>query len=179
MEAGRWGCREELIAALSAATEVLEELPVSVSRLTGADLDAVLTVIDRLAAVAAAGRFTLAAEAEQRGEVAGSQAGSLRQWVTDRCPSLEPRDAGVVAKAVRELTVPALAPAKAAVAVARLSVAAGSSSRPSWRSWRRCCSSASRTRCWPGWSPWERAPGVPGCGRSGRRCWPGTAGVRS
>jgi len=81
-----WGCREELVAALSATTEVLGDLPVSAARLTGADLDAVLTVLDRLAAVAAAGRFTLAAEAEQRGEVAGSQAGSLRQWVAGARP---------------------------------------------------------------------------------------------
>jgi len=43
--AGLW-INEELIAALSATTDVLGELPVSVARLAGADLDAVLSVID-------------------------------------------------------------------------------------------------------------------------------------
>ena len=73
-------------------------------RLTGADLDAVLPVIDALAAVAGAGRFTVTAEAVERGEVTASQAGSTAQWVADRCPTLDAREAGLVAKAVRELS---------------------------------------------------------------------------
>ena len=125
MDTGRWGCSDELVAVLSAAADMLASLPVSVSRLTGADLDAVLSVVDRLAAVAAAGRFTLAAEAEQQGLVMGSQAGSLRQWVTERCPALEAREAGTVAKAVRELSGPDLELARVAVGAGRLSVPAG------------------------------------------------------
>jgi hypothetical protein len=126
---------EELVAVLSAATQVLRDLPGRVHALTGADLDVVLPVVDALAAAAGAGRFTLTAEAVARGEVAGSQAGSVPQWVADRCPSLDAREAGLVAKAVRELTVsgtagsPALAGAlvgaRAAVAEGRLSVSAG------------------------------------------------------
>jgi hypothetical protein len=103
-----------------------------VHRLTGADLDALLPVVDRLAAVAAAGRFTITADAVARGEVTASQAGSTAQWVADRCPSLDGRDAALLAKAVRELTDPsdtgpgrALAGARAAVAEGRLSVSAG------------------------------------------------------
>src|SRR4051794_22590514 len=105
---------EELVAVLSAATQVLRELPGRVHGLTGADLDVVLPVVDALTAAAAAGRFTLTAEAVARGEVAGSQAGSVPQWVADRCPSLDGREAGLLARAVRELAAPAVGPALAA-----------------------------------------------------------------
>jgi len=52
----------------------------------------------------------------------------VRQWVTDRCPSLDARDArdaGTLAKAVTLLNTPALEPARAAVATGGLSVPAG------------------------------------------------------
>ena len=125
MQAVAWGCGDELVAALSAVTRLLEELPVSVCRLGGGDLDAVMGELDRLAAAAAAGRFTVASEAEQRGEVRVSASGTVRQWVADRCPSLEASDAGVVAKAVTQLNTPALETARTAVAGGRLSVRAG------------------------------------------------------
>jgi hypothetical protein len=129
MDAGVRCYGDELVAVLSAATALLRELPVRVHRLTGPDLDAVLPVIDGLAAVAAAGRFTVTAEAVERGEVTASQAGTTAQWVADRCPTLDTRDAASVAKAVRELTTPPLAPllagARAAVEQGRLSVPAG------------------------------------------------------
>ena len=119
---------DELVAVLSAATAVLKDLPARVHGLTGAELDVVLPVIDALAAVTGAGRFTVTAEAVDRGEVASSQAGSTAQWVADRCPSLDGREAGLVAKAVRELTdrsTLVLAGARAAVEEGRLSVSAG------------------------------------------------------
>src|SRR6478736_4809691 len=132
MDTGMRTYGDELVAVLSAAAAVLSDLPARVHRLTGPDLDAVLPLVDRLAAVAAAGRFTLTADAVERGEVASSQAGSTAQWVADRCPSLDARNAGLVAKAVRELTDPsgtgqtsALAGARAAVQEGRLSVTAG------------------------------------------------------
>src|SRR6478735_3022295 len=124
MDTGMRTYGDELVAVLSAATAVLSDLPARVHRLTGPDLHAVLTVVDRLAAVAAAGRVTLTAEAADRGEVAGSQAGSTQQWVADRCPSLDARDAGLVAKAVRELAAPDLTAARMAVQGGRLSVSA-------------------------------------------------------
>src|SRR6478752_1317818 len=134
MDTGMRTYGDELVAVLSAATAVLSDLPARVHRLTGADLDAVLPLVDRLAAVAAAGRFTITAGAVDRGEVASSQAGSTQQWVADRCPSLDARDAGLVAKAVRELTdrstptaqalASALAGARVAVQEGRLSVSA-------------------------------------------------------
>src|SRR6478609_2486208 len=132
MDTGMRTYGDELVAVLAAATAVLSDLPARVHRLTGPDLDAVLPLVDRLAAVAAAGRFTLTADAVDRGEVASSQAGSTQQWVADRCPSLDARDAGLVAKAVRELTdqsgpgrASALAGARVAVREGRLSVSAG------------------------------------------------------
>ena len=53
----------------------------------------VLPVIDRLAAMAGAGRYTITADAESRGEVASSQAGTTAQWIAERCPSLDSREA--------------------------------------------------------------------------------------
>ena len=76
MDTGMRTYGDELVAVLSAATAVLSDLPARVHRLTGPDLDAVLPLVDRLAAVAAAGRFTITADAVDRGEVASSQAGS-------------------------------------------------------------------------------------------------------
>ena len=132
MDTGMRTYGDELVDVLSAASAVLADLPARVHRLTGADLDAVLPVVDRLAAVAAAGRFTLTADAVARGDVASSQAGSTAQWVADRCPTLDARDAGLVAKAVRELTdqsgsgqASALTAARVAVQKGRLSVSAG------------------------------------------------------
>ena len=127
MDIGDWTTGDELTALLASVAGVFEALPAQVHRLTGADLDAVLPMVDRVAAVAAGTRFTLTAEAVERGEVAASQAGSTQQWVADRCPSLDGREAGLVGKAVRELTgsgVPAglasaLAPAVEAVSSGR------------------------------------------------------------
>ena len=87
METGTWGSRDELVAVLSAAASALRALPMQVSRLDGPELDDILSVVDDLASVAAAGRFTIAGEADARGEVAASASGTLRQWLADRCPA--------------------------------------------------------------------------------------------
>jgi hypothetical protein len=125
--------RDELVDALTATTGLLRELPRCVHRLTGEELERVLTIVDGVAAMAAAGRFTVTAEGVGRGEVAASQAGSTQQWVAERCPSLDAREAGTVAKAVRELSVPGLTAARAAVADGRLSVSAGCVVASEWR----------------------------------------------
>ncbi len=125
MDAETWGCSDELVAALSAATRLLEDLPVQVCRLGSHDLGMVLGVADPLAAAASASRFTLTSEADQRGDVMASTSGTVRQWVADRCPTLDARDAGVVAKAVTRLNTPALETARAAVSIGRLSIPAG------------------------------------------------------
>jgi hypothetical protein len=122
MEPPAGGYGEQLVAVLSAAADLLADLPARVTRLTGTDLEVVLPVVDRLAALAGAGRYTLTADADQRGEIAASQAGTTAQWVADRCPCLDARDAALVAKAVRDLAGPDLAAAAAAVTAGRLSV---------------------------------------------------------
>jgi hypothetical protein len=127
MDIGGWTSGEELTALLAAVTAVFEALPGQLHRLTGPDLDAALSAVDRVAAVAAGTRFTLTAEAVARGEVASSQAGSVAQWVADRCPALDGREAGLVGKAVRELTSPRVAPE---LVVARDAVTAGRLSAP-------------------------------------------------
>ena len=124
---------EQLAAMLAAAAQELRQLSARAHRLTGADLHTVLPLVDALTAVAAAGRFTIAAEAEERGEVAASLAGTLAQWVSERCPSLEMREAGQVAKAVRELGTPTLSVAREAVAAGRISVASGCVVASEWR----------------------------------------------
>lgn len=60
---------DELVDLLSAATDVLRDLPARAHRLTGSDLDAMLAVIDRLAAMAEVGRLTVTTEAVDRGDV--------------------------------------------------------------------------------------------------------------
>src|SRR5689334_7452219 len=133
MEIGAGGYGDGLVALLAAAVEALRGLPSSVHRLTGAELTSVLSVVDQVGALSGAGRFTITAEAVQRGEVAASQAGSTQQWVADRCPSLDARESGVVAKAVRELGGPELVKARSEVGAGRLSVAAGCVVASEWR----------------------------------------------
>ncbi|HEU4999304.1 MAG TPA: DUF222 domain-containing protein [Lapillicoccus sp.] len=133
MTRGTGAYGDELVAVLDAALEALRDLPASVHRLTGAELGAVLTVVDEVGALSGAGRFTITAEAVERGEVAASQAGSTQQWVADRCPSLDAREAGVVAKAVRELADPRLAPVRGAVSEGRLSAPAACVVASEWR----------------------------------------------
>jgi hypothetical protein len=79
MDAGVRCYGEELLAVLSAATAALNDLPARIPRLTGADLDAVLPVIDGLAAVAGAGRFTVTAEAVDRGRSRPRRPGRRRR----------------------------------------------------------------------------------------------------
>ena len=174
MDTGMRTYGDELVAVLSAATAVLSDLPARVHRLTGPDLDAVLPLVDRLAAVAAAGRFTITADAVDRGEVASSQAGSTQQWVADRCPSLDARDAGLVAKAVRELTDqsgPGQTSASRLAALGWRCRRAGCRcppaawSPPSCGSWPRCWSRARSTRSPPAWSPWGRSTAAAGVRR--------------
>ena len=139
--------------------------------------------MDRLAAVAGAGRFTITADAVDRGEVASSQAGSTQQWVADRCPSLDARDAGLVAKAVRELTDPSGAGQASALAGARVGGAGGPAVGV-----RRLCGRVRAAAADPAAGAGRgrrgrRRAGRDGGGRrrrpgsagSGPPCWPGTA----
>jgi hypothetical protein len=127
------GYGDELVAVLTAAAEALQGLPASLYRLTSAELSTVLTAVDHVGALSGAGRYTITAEAVERGEVASSQAGSTQQWVVDRCPHLDAREAGVLAKAVRELAVPELEGARTAVRAGAVSVPAACVVASEWR----------------------------------------------
>jgi hypothetical protein len=133
MDTGLRSYGDEVVGVLAAATSVLRGLPGDLHRLGSDKLTSVLVAVDGLAAIAAAGRFTVTAEAVQRGDVASSQAGSTQQWVAERCASLDAREAGMVAKAVRELTGPALVAARRAVEDGGLSVGAGCVVASEWR----------------------------------------------
>ena len=74
---------DELVDLLSAATDVLRDLPARAHRLAGPDLDAMLPVIDRLAAMAEVGRLTVTTEAVDRGDVPSSFV-ELRERDRDR-----------------------------------------------------------------------------------------------
>jgi len=178
MEPGAWSGRDELVALLSAATTALLTLTDGVHRLSDPDVDVVLPVVDAVAAAAAAGRFTIARDAQQRGEVASSQAGSLAGWVAERCPSLDLRGAGVVGKAVRELASPDLAAAAEAVTNGRLSVEAGCVVASEWRQLAPLVEADAAAAVVAGLvaiGGTDGAAGVRGCGR---RCWRGTGSVR-
>ena len=67
MDTGMRTYGDELVAVLSAATAVLTELPARVHQLTDPDLHAVLPLVDRLAALAGAGRFTITVDGRRPG----------------------------------------------------------------------------------------------------------------
>lgn len=116
---------DEVVAVLERAIALGERLPDERYRLSGEDLSRVLPLLDRCRSLMAGGVFGVAWEAEVRGEVATSQAGSTTQWVAERCPGLEPVEAGLVGKAVRRLAPPRFAPVRDAIERGRLSVGAG------------------------------------------------------
>ena len=67
-------------AALRAAREALTGLAGVLWQAAGGDLGSLLGLLDEVCSLAAAGRVAVAREAVTRGEVAASQAGSLRAW---------------------------------------------------------------------------------------------------
>ncbi len=75
-------------AALRAAREALTGLAGVLWQAAGADLGTLLGLLDDVCSLAAAGRVAVAREALTRGEVAASQAGSLRSWIDAHAPSL-------------------------------------------------------------------------------------------
>lgn len=75
-------------AVLRAAQEALTGLAGVLWQAAGADLGTLLTALDEVCSLAAAGRVAVTREALTRGEVASSQAGSLRAWIDAHAPSL-------------------------------------------------------------------------------------------
>ncbi|MGB8383726.1 MAG: hypothetical protein WCG47_21170, partial [Dermatophilaceae bacterium] len=75
-------------AALASTAELLRALPEVLWQAAGAELGSLLGELDRVAALAAAGRVAVTLEAVQRGEVAASQCASAAAWVGQHAPSL-------------------------------------------------------------------------------------------
>ena len=91
-------------AEIRAATRTVTELVASLWQVQGAGLGALLGELDALAAGACGARVAVVGEAESRGEIAASQAGSTAGWVAEHAPTLAAGSgAGQVARLVREL----------------------------------------------------------------------------
>ena len=112
-------------AEIRAATKTVTELVASLWQVQGAELGTLLGELDALAAVACGARVAVVAEAESRGEIAASQAGSTAGWVAAHAPSLAAGSgAGQVARLVRECMRPDLTTVQAAAVSGAVSVPA-------------------------------------------------------
>jgi hypothetical protein len=113
----------ECRVAIAAATSAVRELVQVLWQVPGGELGALLGELDALAAVAGGARVAVVAEAEARGEICGSQAGSTAGWVAQHAPSLAAGSgAGQVARLVRETARADLAPVRTAAVSGAVSV---------------------------------------------------------
>ncbi|HPK88446.1 MAG TPA: DUF222 domain-containing protein [Dermatophilaceae bacterium] len=112
-------------AEIRAATKTVTELVASLWQVQGAELGTLLGELDALAAVACGARVAVVGEAESRGEIAASQAGSTAGWVAEHAPTLAAGSgAGQVARLVRDCTRPDLSTVRAAAITGAVSVPA-------------------------------------------------------
>ena len=112
-------------AAVKAGTAAVSELVSLLWQVQGPDLEALLGAFDAMTAVAGGARVAVVAEAEARGEISASQAGSTAGWVAEHAPTLAAGSgAGQVARLVRECTRPDLASVQAAAISGAVSVPA-------------------------------------------------------
>ena len=110
-------------AQIRAATRTVAELVASLWQVQGAELGALLGEFDALAAVACGARVAVVGEAEARGEISASQAGSTAGWVAEHAPTLAAGSgAGQVARLVRECSRPDLTSVRAAAVSGQVSV---------------------------------------------------------
>jgi len=100
----------------AAAVEAITGLRELLWQVPNGHLGDVLGELDQLAALAAGARVAVVAEAETRGEIAASQAGSVTGWVAGHAPSLATGGGGgQVAKLVHDTRTMELAPVRDAV----------------------------------------------------------------
>jgi hypothetical protein len=99
--AGAGGAGQRVPGSFAAALAVLDEAVVALAVLpgllwqaSGADLADGMGRLDRVAALAAAGRVAVTAEALARGEVDRSQSAGTAAWVAGHAPSLATGGAG-------------------------------------------------------------------------------------
>ncbi len=110
-------------AEIRAATKTVAELVASLWQVQGGELGALLGELDALAAVVCGARVAVVGEAEARGEISASQAGSTAGWVAEHAPTLAAGSgAGQVARLVRECTRPDLSTVHAAAVSGQVSV---------------------------------------------------------
>ncbi|MBK7271926.1 MAG: DUF222 domain-containing protein [Actinomycetales bacterium] len=110
-------------AEIRAATRTVAELVASLWQVQGGELGALLGEFDALAAVACGARVAVVGEAESRGEIAASQAGSTAGWVAEHAPTLAAGSgAGQVARLVRECARPDMTIVQAAAVSGQVSV---------------------------------------------------------
>ena len=110
-------------AAIAAGTAAVADLLALLWQVQGAELGDVLGELDALAASAGGARVAVVAEAESRGEIAASQAGSTPGWVAAHAPSLAAGSgAGQVARMVRDSARPEMATVRAAAVSGAVSV---------------------------------------------------------
>ena len=102
-------------ALWAAATQALTGLRELLWQVPNGQLGDVLGELDQLAALAARARVAVVAEAETRGEIAASQAGSVTAWVAAHAPTLAAGGAGQVARVVHDTRPVELAPVRDAV----------------------------------------------------------------
>jgi hypothetical protein len=113
----------ECRVAIAAATSAVRELVQVLWQVQGGELGALLNELDDLASVAGGARVAVVAEAEARGEISGSQAGSTAGWVAEHAPTLAAGSgAGQVARLVRECARPDLTTVQAAAVSGVVSV---------------------------------------------------------
>ena len=114
-------CRAAIAAEKTTVTELLAVL----WQVPGAELGTLLGELDAFAAVVCGARVAVVAEAEARGEIAASQAGSTAGWVAQHAPTLAAGNgAGQVARLVRECKRPDLTTVQAAAITGAVSVPA-------------------------------------------------------
>ena len=110
-------------AEIRAATRTVAELVASLWQVQGGELGTLLGEFDALAAVACGARVAVVGEAEARGEISASQAGSTAGWVAEHAPTLAAGSgAGQVARLVRECSRPDLTTVQTAAVSGQISV---------------------------------------------------------
>ena len=110
-------------AEIRAATRTVTELVASLWQVQGGELGTLLGEFDALAAVACGARVAVVGEAEARGEISASQAGSTAGWVAEHAPTLAAGSgAGQVARLVRECSRPDLTTVQTAAVSGQISV---------------------------------------------------------
>ena len=141
-------------AVLAAARVAIDGLAGLLWQVTGPELAQLVEELDALSCAAGGAVVAVVAEADARGEIAASQAGTSAQWVARHAPSLAAEGAGQVARLVQECRRPELAPVRDAVERGRLPVGVGLTVVAEFR-----------------WAPNTVEWVFVGCDR---RCWPGS-----